>query len=450
MTPHALGSQAFRDAYGLTYAYVAGAMVKGISSVPLVIRLARAGMLGFFGTGGVPLDQTTKAVKDIQSALAEGQSFGVNVLADPGDSKREMALIDQLIALNVPVIEASAFMELSKAVVKFRLQGAKRIGDRVETQRNVLAKLSRPEVATQFLSPAPAPMVQDLLEHGHITPEEAEAAPLIPVATDITVEADSGGHTDMGVTSTLLPTMLSLRDQMRAMHGYDTPVRIGLAGGIGTPAAAAAGFVMGADYIATGSINQCTPEAGNSDAVKDLLQTCSVQDTAYAPAGDMFEIGAKVQVVKKGLFFPARGNKLHEIWRSLPGLEHLPGAVARDIQDRYLGRSFDAVFEETCAHYEAVAPEEITKAKADPKVKMALIFRWYFVHSMRLALAGDTSQKVNWQVYCGPSLGAFNNWVAGSDIEDWHTRHVDMIGERLMIATAEYLSKQLGRFATAV
>ena len=81
---------------------------------------------------------------------------------------------------------------------------------------------------------------------------------------------------------------------------------------------------------------------------------------------------------------------------------------------------------------------------------MALIFRWYFVQSMRLALAGDTSQKVNWQVYCGPSLGAFNSWVAGSDIEDWHNRHVDMIGERLMTATAEYLSKQLGRFVTAV
>lgn len=59
----------------------------------------------------------------------------------------------------------------------------------------------------------------------------------------------------------------------------------------------------------TGSINQCTVEAGTSDDVKDLLQQLNIQDTDYAPAGDMFEMGAKIQVMKKGVFSrPGRIN----------------------------------------------------------------------------------------------------------------------------------------------
>ena len=121
----------------------------------------------------------------------------------------------------------------------------------------------------------------------------------------------TGGHTDQGVALALMPAMFRLRDDLMARHRYHRKIRVGAAGGIGTPHAAAAAFVMGADFILTGSINQCTVEAGTSDAVKDMLQEINVQDTAYAPAGDMFEIGARVQVLKKGLFFPARANKLH-------------------------------------------------------------------------------------------------------------------------------------------
>jgi trans-AT polyketide synthase, acyltransferase and oxidoreductase domains len=39
---------------------------------------------------------------------------------------------------------------------------------------------------------------------------------------------------------------------------------IGLAGGMGTPFAVAAAFVMGADYVLTGSVNQACVEAGTS------------------------------------------------------------------------------------------------------------------------------------------------------------------------------------------
>ncbi len=60
-----------------------------------------------------------------------------------------------------------------------------------------------------------------------------------------------------------------------------------------------AAFMLGAEFILTGSINQCTVEAGTSDKVKDLLQQMNVQDTEYAPAGDSFQMGSKVQVLKR-------------------------------------------------------------------------------------------------------------------------------------------------------
>jgi trans-AT polyketide synthase/acyltransferase/oxidoreductase domain-containing protein len=117
----------------------------------------------------------------------------------------------------------------------------------------------------------------------------------VSLADDLCVEADSGGHTDMGVTAVLIPTILRLRDRLQQQYLYTRRVRVGAAGGIGTPEAAACAFLLGADFVLTGSINQCTVEAGMSDVVKDMLQDINVQDTDYAPAGDMFEIGAKIR-----------------------------------------------------------------------------------------------------------------------------------------------------------
>jgi len=120
------------------------------------------------------------------------------------------------------------------------------------------------------------------------------------MADAITAEADSGGHTDSAVAYALIPTIIRLRDTMK--NGTHD-VLVGAAGGLGVPEAIAASFIMGVDYVVTGSVNQCTVEAGMSDLVKDILSEINVQDTDLAPAGDMFEIGAKVQVVKKGVFF---------------------------------------------------------------------------------------------------------------------------------------------------
>lgn len=138
-----------------------------------------------------------------------------------------------------------------------------------------------------------------MVQAGQITQEQAKRLAQVAMADDLCLEADSGGHTDGGVAYVLMPAITRLRDDMMKKYEYKKKVRVGAAGGIGTPEAAAAAFMLGADFIVTGSINQCTVEAGTSNNAKDMLEQINIQDTTYAPAGDMFELGAKVQVLKK-------------------------------------------------------------------------------------------------------------------------------------------------------
>jgi trans-AT polyketide synthase/acyltransferase/oxidoreductase domain-containing protein len=167
-----------------------------------------------------------------------------------------------------------------------------------------------------------------------------------------------------------------------------------------------------------------------------------VRDTTYAPAGDMFELGARIQVLKKGLFFPARANKLYALYCQHSSLEALDQKTRNELEDKYFRRSLAAVWEETRAYYLAHDPEQVERAERDAKHKMALVFRWYFVHTMRLALNGSKDQQVDYQVHCGPALGAFNRWVKGTELENWRNRHVDVIAERLMQGTAVLLGNR--------
>ncbi len=160
-----------------------------------------------------------------------------------------------------------------------------------------------------------------------------------------------------------------------------------------------------------------------------MLQQMNVQDTEYAPAGDMFEMGAKVQVLRKGVFFPARANKLYDLYRQYNSLDELDGKTRKQLQEKYFKRSFEEIFEEAKTYYPS---EEIKRAERSPKQKMAIVFRWYFGNSTRLALSGSPGQEVDYQIQCGPALGAFNQWVKGTSLENWRNRHVDEIAVKLM------------------
>lgn len=443
--PARLGDSDFRSEYRLKYAYTTGSMYKGIASEALVMAMARAGMIGYFGSGGLTLDRIDRAIASIRSGVAEGQSFGINLLHQPDDQELEDRTVDLFLSRGIRFVESAAYTDVAPSVVRYRLSGLTRRPDgTIHASHFVLAKVSRPEVARAFMSPAPEAMVRELVAAGRLTAEEAELGRQIPVAGEVCVEADSGGHSDGGVAYALMPAMLRLRDDMMSRHRYQKRIRIGAAGGIGTPEAAAAAFIMGADFITTGSINQCTVEAGTSDAVKDMLQDMDVQDTAYAPAGDMFESGSKIQVLRKGVFFPGRANKLYELYMRYNSLDEIDPHTRKQIEEKYFGRTFAEVWAETQSHYARRLPGA---QEPTPKQKMSLIFRWYFVHTTRLAMRGIEDGRVNYQVHCGPALGAFNQSVKGTPLESWRNRYVADLAERIMAGAASVLSLRLSAMA---
>ncbi len=439
LAPETLGSAAFRAAHGAKYAYVCGAMAHGVSSVDMVVRCAKAGILSYFGSGGLSPDRVEAAIREIQSRVAPGEPYGVNLLS----GSREAENVALCLKHGVRAVDASAYVRVTPELALYRLSGLERDGGGVAARNRVMAKLSRPEVAAEFLKPAPPELVDRLLAEGRVTATQADLARRVPMADDICVEADSGGHTDRGVMTVLFPAIRRLRDRSMAEFGYGQAVRVGAGGGIGTPEAAVGALVLGADFLVTGSINQCTAEAGTSDLVKDMLQEAEVQDTAYTVAGDMFELGAKVQVFKRGVLFPVRASRLHELYRQHDSLEAIDTKTLDQVQERYFHRGIGDIWRDCQAYHPA---DVLALAERHPKQRMALIFRWYFGHSLRLALAGTAERKVDFQIYCGPALGAFNQWVADSELSSWRQRHADGLALRLMSATADLLAETVARY----
>ncbi|WP_233901763.1 ACP S-malonyltransferase [Paenibacillus polymyxa] len=432
-----LGSDEFKQDYNLKYAYLSGGMYRGIASKELVIKMGKAGMMGFLGTGGLTPEKIEEDIKYIKQALNQGQAFGMNLLHTPDKPEKEEQNVELFMKYGVKNIEAAAYIGVTPALIKFRAMGLSELPDgTVVVNNRIIAKVSRPEVAQNFLSPAPEQLLEKMLKTGAISHQQAKWLREIPVADDLCLEADSAGHTDGGVAYVLMPAISKLREEMMEKYKYRKKPSIGAAGGIGTPEAAAAAFLMGADFIVTGSINQCTVESCTSDAVKDLLQQINIQDTAYAPAGDMFELGARVQVLKKGVFFPARANKLYELYVQHCSIDEIDEKTKKQLQERYFKKSFEDVYAEVKQYYDQA---EIEKAELNSKRKMALIFKWYFAYSSRAAIEGIAGCQVDYQIHCGPALGAFNQWVKGTELEEWRYRHVDEIALKLLAGTVKLL-----------
>ncbi|WP_086826892.1 PfaD family polyunsaturated fatty acid/polyketide biosynthesis protein [Allokutzneria sp. NRRL B-24872] len=435
--PEWLGDRSFSEAHSVRFPYVAGEMANGIATTRMVVAMARADMLGFFGAGGLAPSTVESAVDELCRELAGRENWGVNLIHSPTEPGIEEAVADLLLRRGVPRISASAFMTLTPAVVRCAVSGLRRETNGWITRRTaVFAKLSRPELAEQFLSPAPEPLLRALVERGQITPEEAELARHVPVAEDVTVEADSGGHTDNRPLSALLPTILAVRDELCARHGYHRPVRVGAAGGLGTPAAVAAAFALGAAYVLTGSVNQVAAEAGVSDDAKKLLAQADITDVAMAPAADMFELGVKLQVLKRGTMFAARANRLYQVYRDHDGVESIPQPLLDRLEKEVLGAPVADIWVQTKQFWADRDPGELEKADRDPKHRMALIFRWYLGGSSRWAITGDPARRSDYQLWCGPAMGAFNRWVAGSFLAEPGNRSVVPIALNLLEGAA--------------
>jgi trans-AT polyketide synthase/acyltransferase/oxidoreductase domain-containing protein len=428
--PERLGAPSFLRDHQVGRAYMAGAMAGGIASEELVIALARDGLLGSFGAAGLLPDRIERALERFRREIP-GLPYACNLIHSPSEEALERAAVELYLRHQVRCVEASAYMELTPHIVRYRLAGLSAAADGgVAVANRVIAKVSRTEVAECFMRPAPEALVAPLVAAGLVTAEQARLARRVPMADDVTAEADSGGHTDRRSLPSLLPSLLRLRDTL----GVST--RVGAAGGIGTPHAVAAAVAMGADYVVTGSVNQCTVEAGTSPKAKMMLALAGIADCEMAPAADMFEMGVELQVLKRSCFFPMRAKHLHELYSAYSGIETLPPEVRRRLETQTFRRPLEDVWEDTVRYFDQRDPSQIVRARDNPKRKMALIFRWYLGMSSRWAATGEPDRAMDYQIWCGPAMGSFNDWVRGSALELPQNRRVAVIADHLMSGAA--------------
>lgn len=437
--PEWLGDRTFTEVHGCRFPYAVGEMARGIASPRMVIAAARAGFVGFYGSAGLRPGAIASGLQEIASGAPHGaHNWGANLIHAPQEPGYERAVVDVFLAHGVKRLSASAFMKLSREVVRFAGVGLSRGPDgAIRRETHVFAKVSRAEVAKPFMSPPPAALLRELVAAGDLTEVQAEIFSALPVAEDVTAEADSGGHTDNRPLGALLPVLTSLRDSLALEHDHGRRIRVGAAGGIATPAGVAAAFQLGAAYVLTGSINQSAVESGLSEIGRVMLAEAGPADVAMAPAADMFELGVKVQVLKRGTLFAPRAQKLYELYRTKAGLHDLSADDRAWLEGQVFKESLDAAWAATRAFHLARDPREVERAEAEPRHKMALVFRRYLFMGAQWAREGVADRRHDFQIWCGPAMGAFNAWVEGSPLEKPADRSVAQIGLNLMEGAAQ-------------
>lgn len=436
LIPQQLGDSSFLDFHKVKYSYMTGAMANGIASEELVIALGKENILSSFGAAGLVPNRIEKAIKTIQDALPN-QPYCFNLIHSPNESAIEKATVDLYLKFGVTTVEASAFLDLTPNIVYYRAVGLNLNSEnKIEIKNKVIAKISRREVAKKFLEPAPEKILKQLISQGLITELQAKLASQVPMADDITVEADSGGHTDNRPLVCLLPSIIALRDEIQAKYHYQTPVRVGAAGGIATPQSALSAYMMGAAYVVTGSINQSSLEAGASEYTRKLLAQAEMTDVVMAPAADMFEMGVKLQVLKRGSMFGMRSQKLFDFYTNYNSIDEIPKLEREKLEKQIFRRSLEEIWQDTVTYFNQRDPQQIIRAENNPKRKMALIFRWYLGLSSHWSNTGEKGREIDYQIWCGPAMGAFNNWVKDSYLADPNNRSVLDIARHIMTGAA--------------
>src|SRR5688572_22826558 len=166
--PEWLGDQRFLTRHRIRFPYIVGEMATGIATTAMVIAMAKAQMLGFFGAAGLSLARIESAINEIEAVLGREvdistASWGINLIHSPNEPDLEEAIVDLYLRRNVRRVSTSAFMAVTPSIVRYAITGLRLVDGRIERRNHVFAKISRPEVAQQFMSPAPQSILDNLV-----------------------------------------------------------------------------------------------------------------------------------------------------------------------------------------------------------------------------------------------------------------------------------------------
>jgi PfaD family protein len=168
-------------------------------------------------------------------------------------------------------------------------------------------------------------------------------------------------------------------------------------------------------------------------------------DMASGPAADMFEMGARVQVLKFGTLYAMRAQKLAELYRQYSSLEDIPPTERENLEAQVFKAPLAEIWAQTRRFFQDREPAQMERAEKDPKHKMALVFRWYLGQASRWAIAGAEDRRADWQILCGPAQGAFNEWARGSVYEKAENRRVLDLALNLFHGAAVLVRRQMAQ-----
>jgi trans-AT polyketide synthase/acyltransferase/oxidoreductase domain-containing protein len=141
-------------------------------------------------------------------------------------------------------------------------------------------------------------------------------------------------------------------------------------------------------------------------------------------------------VLKRGTLFAMRAAKLYELYRSHDGLDQLPASERESLEKTIFRAPLEAIWDQTKAYFLERDPARIERSNLNPKQKMALVFRWYLGMSSHWATSGDPARTVDYQIWCGPAMAAFNDWVRGSYLEAPENRRVAAVALNILYGAA--------------
>ena len=147
-------------------------------------------------------------------------------------------------------------------------------------------------------------------------------------------------------------------------------------------------------------------------------------------------MSVELQVLKRGTLFGPRAKKLYEYYKQYKSIDEIPTEERTKLEKQLFKKPLEEIWQGCIAFFEERDPSQIERAKNNPHRKMALIFRWYLGLSSNWANAGTPDRVADYQIWCGPSMGAFNVWVKGTYLEHYENRKVADVAEQIMEGAA--------------
>ena len=459
--PEWLGDRSFCEVHGTRFPYAQGAMANGIATTRLVISMAQAGCLGFFGAAGLQASSVVEAALDEISQAALGTGPNAALLGQQPDPQRRTSRISRqavvdlyLRARRAVACPPAAYMALTPMVVQLRLLRASRQNARrlafTRRQLHVFAKISRPEVAKPLpLARRPPTCSTPWSPSWPASPPTRRVSrAMLPVAEDVHRRGrQRWSHRQPGPHRRCSRPSSAVRDRIACRtYGYHpphpprcsrwpghadvpSPPRSRSAPPSPSPAPSTRAAVESG--LLRGRARECSPIAGLADVV-------------MAPAADMFELGVKVQVLQRGTFFAKRGRKLlYDVYKNYNSMRGRspPKLKAQASRSQML---LAAAWKTSLGQHtrrsgsSPATPASSTRPRRDPKHhQMALIFRSYLGQASALGHRRPVPERrMDYQIWCGPAMGAFNAWAQGSFLEAPEHRTAPQVALNLLEGAA--------------